>query len=71
LSDLHSEKNEFTNYESEQESCYEHIQENFQDDQKQISLSLYLESLNTYQPIYDNYDSKSELDIKEEQILQT
>jgi hypothetical protein len=33
LSDFHSEENEFTNYEYEQESCYEYIHENFQHDQ--------------------------------------
>jgi hypothetical protein len=36
LGDLHSEQNEFINYESEQESCYDHIQENFQDDQNKF-----------------------------------
>jgi hypothetical protein len=64
LGDFHSEQNE-------QEICYEHIQENFQDDQRKIYLSLPLERLNTYQSIYDNYDSKLELNIKEEHILQT
>jgi len=29
LGDLYSEKNEFINYEYEQERCYEHIQEIF------------------------------------------
>jgi len=71
FSDFHNEENELINYKFEKESCYEYIQENFQDDQRQIYLSLYLESLNTYQPIYDSYDSKSQIASKEEDILQT
>jgi hypothetical protein len=71
LNDFHSEENEFTNYESEQESCYEYIQENFQHNQKQISLSLYLESLNIHQPIYDRYDSEAEFNNEDEKVSKT
>jgi hypothetical protein len=65
LSDFHSEENEFTNYESEQETWYEYIHENFQHDQKQIYLCL--ERLNIHQPIYDRYYSKKIFNIEDEQ----